>query len=250
MIVWRDKIRAFAIHFALTLLVAFAAAALIFGIWFPQPFDEMVGGTKLFLLVVGCDLALGPLISLVIFDRRKSRRELITDYTIVGILQLAALGYGIYAVSMARPVYVAFAGDRYDVVTASEIPGTELAAAREARFGSLPLLGPVYVGTLVPPSEHNDALEKGLAGIDITARPKFYVEIASQLEAIKRKAQPLSALTSRHPEAQALLPKAIATDEAAQETYWLPIKHKNGFWTAIVDTRTGRPTQYLAIDPY
>jgi hypothetical protein len=246
MIVWRDKLRAFAIHFALTLLVALAAAALIFGVWFPKPFGQMVGGTELFLLVVGCDIALGPLISLVIFDRRKSRRELITDYTIVGVLQLAALGYGVHAVSLARPVYVAFSVDRFEVVTAREIPLSELAAAQGSRYAELPAWGPVYVGTVVPPSEYNDALDHGLAGTDISARPKFYVELETQLEQIKGKAQPLPALTTRHPEARSFLAKSA--DDS--DIYWLPVKHSRGFWTAIIDPRTGHPTRFIPLDPY
>jgi len=97
MINWREKFRAFAIHFLVTAVLGACAAALIFFVWFPSPFATMVGGTELFLLVVGCDMALGPLISLVIYNSRKSRRELITDYTIIGAVQLAALIYGVYS---------------------------------------------------------------------------------------------------------------------------------------------------------
>jgi hypothetical protein len=78
MIVWREKLVATAIHFGATLVLGAIAAALIFLVWYPAPFQKMVGGTELFMLVVGCDLALGPLMSLVIYNSRKSRRELLT----------------------------------------------------------------------------------------------------------------------------------------------------------------------------
>ena len=100
MIVWREKFVATGIHFLVTLGLAACAAAVIFLVWFPDPFATMIGGTELFLLVVGCDLALGPLISLVIYDSRKSRLELITDYSIVGIVQIVALVYGVH---LSRP---------------------------------------------------------------------------------------------------------------------------------------------------
>ena len=61
MINWREKFVAFAIHFGVTATLGACAAALIFLVWFPRPFATMIGGTELFLLVVGCDLALGPL---------------------------------------------------------------------------------------------------------------------------------------------------------------------------------------------
>src|SRR5215831_10933520 len=108
MVNWREKFRAFTIHFLVTAVLAAAAAALIFAVWFPPPFATLVRGTELFVLVVGCDLALGPLISLVIYDSRKTRRALITDYTLFGAVQLAALVYGVYVVAGTRPVYLAF----------------------------------------------------------------------------------------------------------------------------------------------
>ena len=45
------------------------------------------------MLVVSCDLVLGPLITFTIFDKRKPWPELRRDLAIVVALQLAALGY-------------------------------------------------------------------------------------------------------------------------------------------------------------
>ena len=80
MILWREKFIATSVHFAVTLVLAGIAAGLIFLVWYPDPFDDMIGGTELFLLVVGCDLALGPLLSLVVFDSRNVEKvELVLD---------------------------------------------------------------------------------------------------------------------------------------------------------------------------
>ena len=62
--------------------------------------------------MVGCDLALGPLVSLVIYNSRKSRRELVFDYSVVAVVQIAAMVYGVYVVAESRPVYIAFLKDR------------------------------------------------------------------------------------------------------------------------------------------
>ena len=71
MINWREKFRAFFIHFLATTALGACAAALIFLVWFPHPFATMIGGTELFVLVMGCDLVLGPLMSLVICSKPK-----------------------------------------------------------------------------------------------------------------------------------------------------------------------------------
>ena len=102
----------------------------------------MIGGTELFLLVVGCDLALGPLLSLVVYNTRKSRGKLVFDYVVIGILQLGAMIYGVYIVAGTRPVYVAFSMDRFEIVTARDIDDKELAAARSPEYRRLPLTGP------------------------------------------------------------------------------------------------------------
>ncbi len=142
MIPWREKFRAFSIHFATTLVVAAAAAALIFLVWYPPPFGTMVGGLKLFILITGIDLALGPLVSLVIYDSRKSRRALLFDYSVVAVVQIAALAYGIYSVSQARPAYVAFVKDRLEVIAAGEIAERDLAGGQRLGLCVAPLARP------------------------------------------------------------------------------------------------------------
>ena len=148
MILWREKWKAFAIHFLATLVLAAGAAAIIFGLWFPSPFDKLVGGQELFLLVVGCDLALGPLMSLVIYNSRKGRRELIADYSVIAAIQIGALVYGLWVVASARPVYVVFAVDRLEIVAAADISPQELAAARVPEYRTRPLTGPKFVSAM------------------------------------------------------------------------------------------------------
>lgn len=250
-IVWREKLLAFVVHFAVTLFLAAAAAALIFLVWFPDPFQTMVGGTQLFMLVVGCDLVLGPLISLVIYNSRKSRKELLFDYSIVGAVQLAALIYGIYVVSASRPVYVAFVQDRFEVVTAIELEPQELADAKLPEFKTLPKWGPQLVATHVPEEERNDALFAALEGRDVSARPRFYVPFESQRDQIKALAKPLSALYKQHKDAAHIVMTSEQDLEIPlDELRWLPVKAKDGFWTALIDSSTGKPAAYVELDPY
>lgn len=251
MINWREKFRAFAIHFLLTAALGACAAALIFFVWFPRPFATMIGGTELFLLVVGCDMALGPLISLVIYDSRKSRRELITDYSIIGVIQLAALVYGVYIVAGTRPVYVAFSKDRIEIVTARDIRDTELAAARDPAWADLPLTGPRMVAIQVPEQDQQDALFQSVAGNEEHQRPKFYVPYETALPEIRRRAAPLAALAAAFPDAGPLIDAAMREVKIpAERVRWLPVHHRRGFWTALIDTDDGKPVGYLAFDPY
>jgi len=36
----------------------------------------------------------------------------------------------------------------------------------------------------------------------------------------------------------------------AERVRWLPVHHRMGFWTALIDTQDGRPIDWVAFDPY
>jgi len=251
MIVWRDKFVAFGIHLGLTLLLAAAAATLIFFVWFPAPFGKMAGGTGLFELVVGCDIVLGPLMSLIIYNRSKSRRALVFDYTLVGLLQIGAIIYGLWITEGTRPVYFAFVQDRFEVVTARDLRPAELAAAKDPQYARVPLWGIRDIAIFVPPADADDALFQSLSGNEEAQRPKFYVPFESQVHAIRARAKPLQELEKLHPEAKARIEAERAAAGIPEERLrFLPVRYNQTFWTAFIDTNTGRPVQYLDIDPY
>ena len=248
---WREKLIATAVHFLVTLALTACAAALIFLVWFPRPFATMIGGTELFLLVVGCDLALGPLISLVIYNSRKSRRKLIFDYTVVGVVQICSLVYGISVLDGARPVYLAFDVDRLEVVTAVEISDQELAAARNPEYARLPITGPRLVGVTVPSTERSDAMFQALSGNHEHLRPRFYVTYESKLESIRAKAKAVEALEKRKPAAKPLIDAAMRDAGIPVERIrWLPVHHAKGFWTVLIDIDDGKPVAWANFDPY
>jgi hypothetical protein len=238
-IVWRDKLLAFGVHFIATALLAAGAAALIFLVWYPHPFELMVRGLELFTLVVGCDLALGPLLSFVVFNRSKTRLALVVDYTVIAIVQIAGMVYGVYTVAESRPAYVAFSVDRFEVVAARDIKESELAAA-PPRYRSIPLGGPRYVAVHVPEKEREQSLMDELAGNPSFARPKWFGEFDTALPEIRRRALSLEELEKRHPDTKPLIAEAITKIATAHERLrWLPIS-----------TRNGRPVGWLEYDPY
>lgn len=245
MILWREKAWAFAWHFLVTLVFSAIAAALVFLVWFPDPFQDMLGGTQLFEIMVMCDLGLGPLTSFIIYDSRKSRRALWFDYSVIAIVQVAAFVYGVYAVANNRPAYIVSVGDRIEVVVAGEIDDADLAQGAPA-YRNRPLWGPQLVSIQEPTDlkERDKLLFSALAGKDYPVLPAYYVPYERGLLSIKQRALPVSELEKRHHEAKALLTAADA------KLVWLPVKHIKGFWTVLLDPDTGRPERWLPLDPY
>jgi hypothetical protein len=251
-IAWREKVRAFAVHFLVTLVFSASAAALVFLVWFPDPFQRMLGGTRLFEILVMCDLGLGPLTSFIIYSSKKARRALLFDYTVVGIVQLGAFIYGLNAVANTRPVYVVSVGDRLEVISAGEIDDADLALGPEG-YRQRPKWGPQLVGIQEPQDlkARDKALFDALAGKDYSVMPMYYVPYEQTLPEIRRRSLPVSELEKRHPETKPLVSSSAAQLHIpVEKLVWLPVKHRSGFWTALLDRDTGRPVYWLPVDPY
>jgi hypothetical protein len=249
---WREKLIAASIHFLVTVTVAAIAAAGIFTVWFPDAFAAMVGGTKLFLIVLAVDLALGPLISLVIYSSKKSRRELMIDYVVVGTVQLAALLYGVFAVAVSRPVFIVFHGERLEVVTAVQLTDEDLEQGIAPEFRSRSWLGPRLVGVELPThaKERADLLFSAVAGKDAELMPKYYRLYETAHRLIDERSRPLDTLRAADEAKQSALDAAIASSGVPREQLrWLPMRHRFGFAVALIDIRTRQPVDYLAIAP-
>jgi hypothetical protein len=249
---WRERIVAATIHFFVTLLVAAMAASLIFFVWFPGALATMVGGARLFFLVVTTDLVLGPLISLVIYSSAKSRGKLIFDYIVIGVLQLAAVVYGLSIVAQSRPVFVAFDGDRLEIVTAIEIDAADLKAGTQSRYRSLSWTGYRLVSVQRPtdPKEQQAILFQSIAGKEAYLMPKYYGEYDAARPQILSRLRPLDTLLKGSGAAEPALRKSIRqTGRDEQSIKWLLLHHRFGFAIALLDAATGAPVKFIAIDP-
>jgi hypothetical protein len=248
-LLWRARLRAAGLHLMLSLAVAALAATLVFVLWYPMPYREISGGRELFLLIAAVDVALGPLITLAVFDRRKPSAELRRDVTVVVALQIAALVYGLHVTAEARPAVVALEGDRLRVVRAVDLDDADLARAPTG-LGRLSWAGPRFVAAR-PPSgaERADAIFSGLQGRDVGMRPEFWLPHADTSSAFARAARPLDELARKHLPGDPDLPGVVrSTGVPAADLGYLPILARRNDWSALVDRRTGAVVGYVGID--
>lgn len=246
-----QRLRAALVHLLLSLAVAALAALLVFAVWYPMPYRQISGGRELFLLVVAVDVAIGPLITFAVFDRRKPRAELMRDMAVVVALQVAALGYGLHTVAQARPAVVALEVDRLRVVRAIDLAQADFTAAPPA-LASLSWTGPRLLATRRPDaSERLEAIDRGLAGEDVGMRPKFWLPPEQTSEALARAAKPFEPLLKRQPAREAEVREAIAaTGRPAEQVGYLPLLARQTGWSALVDRRSGEILGYLPIDGF
>lgn len=249
---WRDRLKAAGVHFGICLAVAVLSALLVFGLWFPFPYREMSGGRELFLIVVSVDMVLGPLITLVIFNSGKQWVVLRRDLAVIVLLQLAALGYGLWTVFIARPVHLVFEYDRLRVVHAVEVPAELLGQAPDG-VRAMPWFGPTPL-SLRPFKNAQEQFQSTMAalqGIPLSARPDLWQAYEAARPAILQAAGPMTKLKRRFPDRTSEIDQAVqATGRPAKDLLYLPMVGRKTFWTALLDANTAQPLAFLPLDSF
>jgi hypothetical protein len=250
---WRSRLRAAGVHLALSVAVAALAALLVFGLWYPYPYREISGGRELFKLVVAVDVIIGPLITLAVFNRSKPDAELRRDLLIVGLLQLAALCYGLWTVHLARPVHMVFEYDRFRVVHQIDIPA-ELVGRAPAGIEVAPWGGPTVI-SLRPFQSEKEKLDmtlQALDGVPLSARPELWRPYTTERKEVLIAAQPIASLTRKLPARRAEIEAAVSkTGKPVSQVVFLPLlARKDTAWTVLLDATTADILGYLPLDPY
>ena len=102
------KLKAFAAHATISAVVFAAIIAACMTQWYPPPYFWIDGGIQVTRLAAMVDLVLGPLLTLVVF--RPGKASLRRDLAVIGLAQLAFLGWGVHVLYQERPLLTAFVG--------------------------------------------------------------------------------------------------------------------------------------------
>lgn len=249
---FRVAARAAGIHSLCSVVVACLAAWVVFAVWYAYPYGELSGGRTLFFLVVLVDVVCGPLLTLVLFNLKKTRKELWFDLGLVALIQLSALGYGVWTVWQARPLFLVLEVDRYKVIAAPDVDAAALAAL-PAHLKPSWLIGPqtVSIRPAKNAEEHNTVLfEASTGGRDYGARPEFYVPYDDEaaLKSLVR-AKPLNVFLQRYPDQQGAAQK-LARKQQADLGQWLylPVIARQN-WVAVID-KAGQIQGFLPGDAF
>ena len=243
--------KAAAIHSSISAIVGLIVGFLLFDLWYPPPYFHAAGADELILLLVGVDLTLGPLLTLIVF--RSGKRGLKFDLALIGLVQGAALIYGLSVVLQSRPIFLVGALDRFSLVSASEVTDADLALGHEARFRSRSWTGPRLVVAELPtdPTERSDLAFSSLAGRDVQNLPKYYRDYAQSGKSLLAKAKPLAALREQKPQFRQLITDWLAKSGRSDASIaWLPLQTRKEDLVMLLDANTAEPLQALAIDPW
>lgn len=240
------RVKAFLFHLLISALIALLAAGLVFFVWYPAPLHMAAGVTSIFLLLLVIDVILGPSLTLLVY--KPGKKTLVMDLTVIVLLQLSALAYGLYTVADGRPAWLVFAKDRFEMVRVPDIDERKLDEA-PADYRTPPWFGPKWVAATNPDSteERNELMFEALfASIDLAQRPNLYQPLNSQHDVIAQRARPLPELEQYNPPAQ--VRKALKRHPQADG--WLPLKAVAEDMTVLINRANGEVIAIVNLRPW
>src|SRR5258705_2894777 len=189
--------KASGIHLLLSAAIVGSVLLFMLTIWYPRPLFEAAGGNPLIFTLASVDVTIGPLLTAIVF--KSGKKSLRFDLSVIALLQLTALAYGVQTVYRARPIYLVCTGDRFDLVMAKDIDPQDLAEVTRAQFRDLPLGSPRVIGAEMPadPKLREALLSTALAGKDLQMFPQFYVEYSQVAAHALARARPVQVLRQR-----------------------------------------------------
>jgi hypothetical protein len=209
-----------------------------------------MGGSQLVLLVVGVDVVIGPLITLIIY--KAGKKGLKFDLSVIGFLQSAALAYGVSIAAQARPVYSVFVVDRFATVAANAFDQAEQAQVKRDELKSLPWLGPKVVGAVKPAdkAEAERVLFAIAEGKDLQQFPQHYVPYAEVAAEAGRRAQPIETLRRFNRERSAEIDAFLASHGVTErDVGFVPMRTRRAELSTIV-RRNGEIVGTLNLNPW
>ena len=246
-----NRFKASAIHLALSAAIGATVVALMLALWYPKHYFAAMGGGMLIILLIGVDVVLGPLITLIVFNPKK--KSLRFDLAVIALVQLAALVYGCSVMFEARPVYSVFVADRFEVIAANAIDEASREKAAP-EFRALSLTGPRVVGAREPADEDRKAeivMSAAKGGVDLANLPDLYVPYAQVRQDAARAAKPLAELAKRQPHDAVAIRAFVADSGRAEDAVgFVPMRARNQDMSVVVDKKSGDVVGIVPVNPW
>ncbi|MGB6449352.1 MAG: hypothetical protein WBE92_01220 [Steroidobacteraceae bacterium] len=176
----RFRLKAFGFH----LLGSASVLTLVLGGlylgWYRWPGWYLTGVRHIAALVVSIDLALGPLMTLVIASPAKPGRALARDICVIVAVQLAALTYGSATLWRGRPLYYAFSAvTGLQMVQAVDLTPSQVALGRRDNPSLAPTWHSPTRWVLAPLPENKQAREQAIQSmiasrVELVQMPRYF----------------------------------------------------------------------------
>lgn len=181
------KLKAGFVHFLISFSIFFVVVLWVRFFAYPSVYFSMAGAVQGLVIVFLVDVVLGPLLSFLVYNPAKSKKEMMSDFAIIGVVQFSALIYGIYTLNQEKPIAII----AYPNSSAAVISSRELADFPElsdlSSYGTLAKLPIVMYNpsNKTKPYARLDELSSSIASTDVATRKNIWAN-ADDANALKQ----------------------------------------------------------------
>ncbi len=140
------KLKAALIHITISIFLLGILYYIIAVIWYPKPFFSIASVIQPMKLLVMVDVIIGPMLTFIVY--KKGKKSLMFDLTVIAILQISALAYGIYTIEQGRPAIIVYKNEKLHYVNTKfsknkqvKDPNIHLKLFARPQMGTLPNTG-------------------------------------------------------------------------------------------------------------
>lgn len=234
----QSRFAAAGIHLLISVAIISVLLAIVFFVWYPSPYFRLAGADAPLMVLVGVDLVLGPLLTLLVY--KVGKPSLRFDLAVIACIQLLALAYGGYSLASQRPVFLAFDRGTLEVIS---WPDVKDRAVPDEIAGRIPLAGPLPVW-VYPQVDADFAYNVVVHGADdIYMYPERYRPFEQAREQMLVSGQ---VLTEQFLGKESVLRErlVVAAEEAGLVLddlvglHAYPVNGRSEIWSAVIDPQT------------
>ncbi len=239
------------LHLSGSVLIAVCCGALVFGIWYPMPYWLFAGGQDLLVLMLSIDLVLGPVLTLVVGNPTKTARHLAVDISVIVVVQLAGLVYGLHAIWEVRPVAMVAESGVLRVVIAADILDKDW-KDMPGGAGRWSFSRPVMMA-LRPPvgkAERQERTQWLMQGKMPGSRPAYWQPYALSRADVVADAKPVDSLLAAFGGAsrRALEGAVKQIGRPSSQLRAVPVLARDKGWWALIDGQTAEVLQFVRLE--
>ena len=184
------RLKFFLSHLLLSFLIASVVVGLVI-IWYPYPLANAVGVTNIFFMLLVIDVIVGPVLGLLVY--KEGKKTLKFDLSVIIIIQIAALCYGVFSIEQGRPAWLVYNVDRFELIRKNDIILENIDKA-QPQFQQISWTGPQFAAVKLAASQQqrqDDMFTEVLGGVSLAQQPERYIELTQAKNQIQQRALPL-----------------------------------------------------------
>ena len=241
-----SRFKAAAIHFAISLAIFFVILYFILIQWYPEPLFSTDGGWRVIQIIVGVDLVLGPLLTLIVFKTGKPGLKF--DLTMIALVQFLALSWGVWNTYNERPAAIIYTLDYFTPVPAYQLTEQGMTAAKLKEYGDS---WPIHIYIDIPKEKISEVLSEAMrSGKPPYLLTQYYKKFSKeQASVLKENSMNLEKYVADKPKLKNIYQKALITGTAKTNISYLALHAREKWTTVIFDLDEMRIIDTIDIEP-